>query len=157
MFIISYPLSFLQMRWIFLWLHTGQGNNYLLVGRRAVFIGQFKCDLSTHQLIGEHLDLVLNRNQPTRSWNGYRYLILLHLQFLCRPVTYCCCWVRSRCWLICWINLKPLVWSYRPWYYTMQAGWYSKLDYQLHRVARDCDIYWHLGPDEFAEGMVVLQ
>ena len=35
----------------------------------------------------------------------------------------------------------------------MQAGWYSKLDYQLHRVARDCNIYWCLGPDEFAEGM----
>ena len=37
------------------------------------------------------------------------------------------------------------------------TGWYSKLDYQLHRVAWDCDVYWHLGPDEFAEGMVVLQ
>ena len=39
----------------------------------------------------------------------------------------------------------------------MQAGWYSKLDYQLHRVAQDCDIYQCLGPDEFAEGIVVLQ
>ena len=39
----------------------------------------------------------------------------------------------------------------------MQAGWYSKLGYQLHRVAWDCNIYQHLGPDEFAEGMVVLQ
>ena len=50
---------------------------YLLVRRRAVLVGQLEHDLGAHQFIGKHLDLVLDRDEPTWDRNRYCYLIFL--------------------------------------------------------------------------------
>ena len=55
-----------------------------------ILVSQLEHNLSAHQLVGEHLDCILDGNEPTWSRNGYCYLILLHLQLLSQTVTHHC-------------------------------------------------------------------
>ena len=52
---------------------------YLLVRRRTVLLGQLKGDLGSHQLVGQHLDLLLDGHESTQHRNRNGHLILLDL------------------------------------------------------------------------------
>ena len=59
-----------------------KGDNCLLVRRRTVFLGQLKGHLGADQLVGQHLDLLLDGHESTWNRNGDSYLVLLYLQLL---------------------------------------------------------------------------
>ena len=88
--ILSYPYTFTIHSHMFLIFLSNvlviimtskqdRGGSYLLVQRRTIFLGQFEGNLGTDQLIGQYLNLFLDRHESTWDRNRNRYLILLNL------------------------------------------------------------------------------
>ena len=91
--ILSYPYLHIHSHTFFIFpsnaldiiydVTTGtKEDNYLLVRRRTIFLGQLKGDLGANQLVGQYLDVLLDGHKATRNRNWNRYLVLLDLQLL---------------------------------------------------------------------------
>ena len=53
--------------------------NCLIVGRRTILLGQLKGDLGADQIVGQHLNDLLDGHKSTRDRDGNGHLVLLNL------------------------------------------------------------------------------
>ena len=66
----------------FMTSYRNKDKKYLLVSRRAVFLGQLEGDLSPDQLVGQLLDLLLDGHKSTRHMSGHG----IFKTFISRPI-----------------------------------------------------------------------